>query len=400
MSTTAPDAAGNDPAGPLSTIGKDDGVRVLVAPDSFGGSLTAAEAAAAIATGWLRGAPGDDVEQIALSDGGPGFVDTLDHMLAGRMIEATARDPWLRPVRVEILLAGTTAYVESAQACGLHLVEPTRRRPELESTAGVADLLGAAVAAGAAKVVIGLGGSATNDGGAGLLDAAGVGLRGAAGEVLPPVPRHLDRLDHVELRPGWRPELELVAATDVENRLLGPDGATAVYGPQKGVAPAQIATFDTALRRLVDVVGRQVPGAAGLEALPGAGAAGGLGYGLFVLGARRQSGIELVLQAARLDERVARADLVVTGEGSFDNQSARGKVVSGVARLAQAGGTPCIVLAGRVGPLLGDDDHGLAGVYSVSEAAGSEEASLAEPARLLTDLAQAVSRLARAGSLF
>ncbi len=177
-----------------------------------------------------------------MSDGGPGFVDVLGPLLEAHRLEVTVRDPLLRPVRAHLLLEGTTAYVESAEACGLHLMGEATRRPLLQSTAGVADLLGAAIAAGARTVVIGLGGSATNDGGAGLLDACGVGLRDAGGGVLAPVPRHLGRLDHIELRPDWRPAAELVAATDVDNPLLGPEGATAVYGPQKGVASQRSAS--------------------------------------------------------------------------------------------------------------------------------------------------------------
>ena len=180
-------------------------MRVLVAPDSFGGSLTAAEAAAAIATGWARGAPADDVDEVPLSDGGPGFVDALAGVLGGRLVDVAARDPWLRPVRAQILLDGSTAYVESAQACGLHLVEAEKRHPASETTSGLADLLSAAIDAGATKVVVGLGGSATNDGGAGLLNERGVQLRDARGGELSPFPSSLALLDHVELGPSWRP---------------------------------------------------------------------------------------------------------------------------------------------------------------------------------------------------
>jgi glycerate kinase len=369
-------------------------MRVLVAPDGFGGTLTALQAAEAITTGWRRGAPQDEVDKAPLSDGGPGFLDVLAPLLQARRLEVTVRDPLLRPVRAHLLLDGSTAYVESAQACGLQLVASSMRRPDMQSTAGVGDLLDAAIAGGGRTVVVGLGGSATNDGGAGMLDARGVGMRGAGGGALTPLPRYLGLLDHLELRPDWRPDVELVAATDVDNPLLGPDGATTVYGPQKGVAPAELDVFESALRRLAEVVAREVPGAAGMELLPGAGAAGGLGYGLFVLGGRRESGIELVLGKARLSERIAEADLVVTGEGSFDGQSARGKVVAGVARLARDSGTRCIVLAGRVAHLSGElDAYGISAAYSVSEAAGSVEASLAEPARHVAALSEAVSRL-------
>jgi len=368
-------------------------MRVLIAPDGFSGSLTATEAAAAIAAGWRLGAPADEVEPVALSDGGPGFLDALDACMQGRRIDVTVRDPFGRPIGAHVLLDGTTAYVESAQACGLDLVDSLRRRPELESTAGVGDLVRAAAAAGAARtIVVGLGGSATNDGGAGLLDACGIEMRDGHDQPLEPVPARLGDLDHLETRHRWSPAGDLVAASDVDSPLLGAQGATAVFGPQKGVRPEDVERLDAALAHLVGVVSRDVPGAAGLEAHPGAGAAGGLGYGLLVLGARRRSGIDLVLEATRLADRVARADLVVTGEGSFDQQSLRGKVVTGVARLARVGGTPCIVLAGRVAlPAAAWEAVGITAAYSVSDEAGSEAASILAPARHLCALAARVA---------
>jgi glycerate kinase len=370
---------------------------VLVAADDFKDSLSSTEVAAAIAGGWRRGAPGDEVDAVSLSDGGPGFIDALASSIGGRRVAVTARDPLGRSVGAEVLLNGDTAYVESAQSCGLHLVAPPERRPELQSTAGVGDLVAAAIATGATRVIVGLGGSATNDGGAGLLDASGVGLRDRSGRGVQAIAARLHALHHVDLRQGWRPSAELVAAADVDNPLLGPDGATAVYGPQKGVRPEDVALLEAALAHLVDIVGRGVPGASGLEDRPGAGAAGGLGYGLFVLGASRRSGIDLVLGATHLGGRIARADLVVTGEGSFDQQSFHGKVVSGVARLARAAGTPCIVLAGRVAVPAGAlEAHAITAAYSASEEAGSEAASLAEPARHLSALAARVARLTRA----
>jgi glycerate kinase len=371
-------------------------MRVLVAPDGFKGSLTAAEAAAAMTAGWLAGAPAAELEQVALSDGGPGFLDAVAASIGGRRVDVTARDPFGRPVGAQVLLDGTTAYVESAQACGLLRVDPVLRRPELASTAGVADLIAAVVGAGATRVVVGLGGSATNDGGAGLLDGAGIGLRDGDDRPLLPVPARLGDLDHLEIAYAW-PAIGLVAASDVDNPLLGAEGATAVYGPQKGVHPEDVGHLDATLAHLVEVVAREVPGAAGLEHQPGAGAAGGLGYGLFVLGARRRSGIDLVLEVTHLADRIARADLVLTGEGSFDQQSLHGKVVAGVARLARATGTPCIVLAGRVTlPPSELQAAGIAAAYSASEEAGSEAASIAEPARYLSGLAARVSRLVRA----
>ncbi len=372
-------------------------MRVLIAPDDFKGSLNAGEAAAAMAAGWLAGAPDDEIEQVALSDGGPGFLDALAGSVDGRRLDVAARDPLGRPIAAQILLAGATAYVESARACGLGLVEPGRRHPESESTAGVADLLRAAHGAGVATIVVGLGGSATNDAGAGLLDACGLELQDDRGRRLEPIPARLNDLHHLDLTRRWQPSAELIVATDVDNPLLGPEGATAVYGAQKGVRAGAIEELDATLAHFVDVVARDVGGVAGFEHRPGAGAAGGLGYGMFVLGAGRRSGIELVLEATHLADRIARADVVLTGEGSFDEQSLHGKAVSGVAGLARACRTRCIVLAGRVtlsGPDLGH--AGVAAAYSAADEAGSESASMTEPVRSLRALAKRAAQLEHA----
>ena len=292
-------------------------MRILVAPDCFGGTLTAAEAAGAIAAGW---AGSGEVDRAPMSDGGPGFVEVLAGLGEVRTAEVTG--PLGAPVTARWRLHGTTAYVESAQACGLHLV--ATNDPEAASTAGVGELLAAVLAAGVTRVVVGLGGSATTDGGAGLLAA------------VPAVP----------------PGVELLAATDVDNPLLGEHGAARVFGPQKGADGSAVARLERRLRTLA--AGRP-------EAeLPGAGAAGGLGFALYVLGARRVSGADLVARVLGLDRRVAAADLVVTGEGRFDRTSLRGKVVGTVAGLARARDTPCVVLAGQVA--LGECDAAAAGV--------------------------------------
>lgn len=341
-------------------------MRVLIAPDSYAGTLSAAEAAAALAAGWHDGAPGDEVVEIPLSDGGPGFLEVLHAVLGGELVAASTTDPLGRPVDGQVLVAGDTAYVESAQACGLHLLAPPERDLFRASTAGVADLLVAAAGTGARRIVVGLGGSGTNDGGRGMLA----------------------RLDRAAVAGR-----ELVAATDVDNPLLGPAGAAATYGPQKGASRNDVLRLDAALAAFADEIESRDPALAGLRDRPGAGAAGGLGWALLSLGARRVSGVDLVLEVVDLAARVEGSGLAVTGEGSFDFQSLRGKVVSGVAAMAQAVGVPAVVIAGQVA--VGRREMAAAGVsaaYSLVEAAGSTEAALSRPAHWAQAVAEKVAR--------
>lgn len=340
----------------------------MVAPDKFGGTLSAVEAAQAIAAGWRVAAPGDALDLAPLSDGGPGFVDVLAAALPrARRSELAVQGPLGEAVVASYLLDGTTAYVESAQACGLHLLAPEQRDPTMTTTHGVGELVRAAVTAGATRVVVGLGGSATNDGGAGLVEALG-GLA------------------------GWPllPDVDLVAATDVDAPLLGLHGASAVFGPQKGATHEQVLQLDARLEGWADEL-EAVAGVA-VRDLPGAGAAGGLGAALFALGAAREPGLALVARLVRLAQRVTRADLVVTGEGRFDATSLRGKVVSGVAAAAAEVGLPCLVLAGEV--TVGRREAAAAGIdatYAVADAVGVE-ASLEAPAQELAALAERVAR--------
>jgi glycerate kinase len=372
-------------------------MRVVMAPDGFGGTLSPAQAAAALAEGWRRLAPADEVELVPLSDGGPGFVDVLATALPdAERRPVTVEDALARPVEAEFLLDGTTAYVESAQACGLHLLQSQERDPKRATTYGVGQLLRAALDAGATRIVVGLGGSATNDGGAGMLAALGLQRLDAEGERLPPGPAALRRLERLSgtLDPRLA-EVELVAASDVESPLLGLYGASSVFGPQKGASREDVALLDGALTRWADVL------EASLDVVvrdrPGAGAAGGLGAALFVAGASMQPGIALVQDAVGLDDRVSRADLVVTGEGSFDSQSLVGKVVSGVARTAGQHAVPCVVLAGDV--QLGRREAAAAGVeqaWSLVELVGRERA-MSDAAAALAELAAHVAAQWSAG---
>ena len=361
-------------------------MRILVAPDKFAGTLTASQAAAAIAAGWRTIRPHDELDLVPLSDGGPGFVETLHRALGGELRAVEVSGPLGAPVGGSLLQTGDRIYLESATACGLDLLPPDGRDPERATTYGVGELLMAALASGAAEIVAGLGGSASNDGGAGLLAALGAepagGLRAGGGS--------LADLAAVNLAPARAAtgRATLVAATDVDNPLLGPQGATAVYAPQKGATRDQVARLEAALAHWVERTGD--PRAAGR---PGAGAAGGLGFGLFLLGATRVSGIQLVLDAVGLADRAAVADLVITGEGALDWQSQRGKVVSGAAWVSQRAARPCVVIAGSIE--LGRREIASMGVdaaYSITELAGSVPAAKVDAADYLRALAGRVAR--------
>jgi glycerate kinase len=366
-------------------------VQVLLAPDGFGGTLTPAQAAAAMAQGGRAAAPSDVLDVAPLSDGGPGLLEVLAAALPdARRRAVPVADPLSRPVEAGLLLDGPTAYVESAAACGLHLLADDERDPLRTTTYGVGQLLSAALDAGATRIVVGLGGSATNDGGAGMLQALGLAGVDAAGVPLPAgggalreVARCVGRVDE-----RWA-EVELVAATDVDSPLLGLYGASAIFGPQKGAGREQVALLDAALSRWADALERHT--GTRVRDLPGAGAAGGLGAALLALGARRVSGLGLVAGLVGLADRVAQADLVVTGEGTFDGSSLAGKVVSGVAGLAAEHALPCLVLAGAV--RVGRREAAAAGVeaaYSMTESVGAQ-AALAHPARELAALTARVA---------
>lgn len=367
------------------------GVRVLICPDKFAGTLSAPDVASAVASGWLACAPGDDLVERPLSDGGPGFVEVLSGAVGGRLLPVETVDPLGRPARGEVLLSGTTAYLESAQACGLHLLTKQERNPNITTSYGLGLLMAAAVEAGAAELVIGLGGSAVNDGGAGLLAALGAAPIDVAGHALPYGGMFLNSAVALDGQPRLR-QARIVAATDVDNPLTGLYGASKVYGPQKGATEEDVFRLDAALEQFAGVLERAF-GVTGLTVAPGGGAAGGIGAALIALGGRVTSGIGLVSALIGLEKELDAADLVITGEGSFDHQSLRGKVVAGIAGGARDRGLPCVVVCGR--NETGYREAAGAGVtetLSLTDHFGSEEIALAEPARGLRELAERLSR--------
>ncbi len=363
-------------------------VRILIAPDKFAGTLSALEAAQAVADGWHRTDPSARTELLPLSDGGPGFVEVLHTALGGEVHRAEVTGPLGAPVTAEYLLDGDTAYVESAQACGLHLVPAEDRDPGRTTTHGVGELVAHAVRAGARTVVVGLGGSSTNDAGAGLLAALGATPSDHLGHGGGTLAEHVDAVDLEAARQAVA-GVRLVAATDVDNPLLGIHGASAVFGPQKGADPDQVQRLDAALAAFAD----RVDPDKGTRDVPGAGAAGGLGFALLLLGGTVESGISRVLDSVRLAERLDGADLVITGEGSFDSQSLRGKLPHGVAQVASGHGVPCIVTAGAV--KVGRAEAAEAGItetYSLVESSGSVEAAMNRSAEELRALAADIAR--------
>ncbi len=352
-------------------------VRVVVAPDKFAGTLSAGEAAEAMRLGWLDRRPADQVRCLPMSDGGPGFCEVLAASLPGaRRRPVPTSDPLGRPVTADLLVdeggGERVSYVESALAVGLHLLVAAERDPERTSSAGLAALLSEAARNGATRIVVGLGGSATNDGGAGLLSA-------------------LAAADHAH--PGLIDAIratDLVIATDVDNPLLGPNGATAVFGPQKGASREAVMRLEGRMQAWV----RRQGGWADVVDLPGAGAAGGLGAALFWLGGHRVAGARVVADAVGLQQAVGEADLVVTGEGTYDATSLRGKVTAEVARAAQEAALPCLVIAGQLA--VGEREaaaHGIDGSVATAELAGSVGAAMQAPAQWVR---AAAARLASA----
>ncbi|MGA8986631.1 glycerate kinase [Aeromicrobium sp.] len=363
-------------------------MKVLVAPDAFGGTLTAPQAARAIIEGWHRHAPDDELTVAAMADGGPGFVDVLHQGIGGRLDVVAVRGPVGVEVTVTVLHADGTAYVESAQACGLHLADPPD--PMHASTYGVGQAVDSAITAGAQRIVVGLGGSGTNDGGAGMLAALGA----VADVPLDAGPAGLTGITQIDLAPA-RSRLdgvELVVAADVDLGLLGMFGATKTFGPQKGLSDEQIITVDGLLDRFVVAACGSTPAERRIADAKSAGAAGGLGFALMLLGGNVVSGIGLVAHAVGLTAQAAAHDLVVTGEGTYDFSSRAGKVVFGVATVAAAAARPCIVLAGQVS--VGSREMRAMGVesaYAVADVVGLVS-SMREPSAGLATLAERVAR--------
>jgi len=324
-------------------------LKILVVPDKFKGTLTSAAAAECIRRGWLRSRPGDAVECLPMSDGGDGFGEVLGTLLGAETRHCQTVDAAGQPrtARWWFQAARRLAIVESAQVIGLALLPTGQFHPFTLDTRGLAAVLRDATEAGATSILVGIGGSATNDAGFGLASALGWTFLDGAGRVIHRWP-DLARLQEVRPPQANKPLAPIVVAVDVGNPLLGPQGASRIYGPQKGLRAEDMEAAESALGQLVEVLER-----AGMPARadqPGAGAAGGLGYGLAAFAhARLENGFARYAEAVDLRSRVAAVDLVISGEGSLDQSTLMGKGVGGVARLCQQLGVPCLGLTGLLG---------------------------------------------------
>lgn len=369
-------------------------MRVVVAPDKFKGSLTAEQVVAHVAAGLRRVVPDVEVVGVPVADGGEGTVDAA--LAAGyRAVDVEVTGPLGVPVTARYAARDDVAVVEMAAASGLALTAADVDAARTSGTAGTGELLAHATGGGATTVVLGVGGSASTDGGAGMLRALGARLLDDVGAPVGPGGAGLATLASADLAPARErlAGVELVLATDVDNPLLGPQGAAAVYGPQKGADAATVVELEAGLTRLVRVLG-----AAEEASRPGAGAAGGLGFGAFLLGARRRVGVEVVLELVGFADALAGADLVVTGEGSLDAQSLHGKTPVGVAGAARAVGVPTVAVAGRRD--VADDALRAAGIVDVLALTDVEpdvQRCIAEAGPLLEDVAEQLARRHLAG---
>lgn len=378
--------------------------RVLICPNAFKGSLTAAQAAEAI-DGGIRTAgrelPVSEIStvQLPLADGGDGTLETLVEATGGAIHRMTVRGPLGAPVNAAWgRLGGSnsdTAVIEMAAASGLRLLRPDAYDARRASTYGTGELMSAAIEAGCRTLIVGIGGSATNDGGAGMAQALGARLLNRQGRGLPPGGAALRELERIDVGGVRLPRgVKVRVACDVDNPLIGADGASAIYGPQKGADAAAVAELESALRHygglLKDQLGADVANA------PGAGAAGGLGAGLMAFcGAKLEPGTELILDVTGFDECLKGCWLVVTGEGRLDGQTARGKVIAGVARHARAQGVPVVAIAGTIDrgaeellrPL------GLTVALATVDGPMSLEAAIGDAYRLLAAAAERAIRL-------
>ncbi|MFI8419135.1 glycerate kinase [Streptomyces sp. NPDC085479] len=368
---------------------------VLVAADKFKGSLTAVQVAERVTAGLRKVVPGLSVEALPVADGGDGTVAAA--VAAGfERREVRVAGPVGTPVTAAFALRGTTAVVEMAEASGLQLLPAGTFAALTATTYGSGELLRAALDAGATTIVFGVGGSATTDGGAGMLAALGARFLDAAGEPVGPGGAALAELasaDLSDLDPRFA-EVEFILASDVDNPLTGPKGAPAVYGPQKGASPEDVETLDAALAHFARVLEKAIgPKAGELAASPGAGGAGGIGYGALLLGASFRPGIELMLEVLGFAPALERATLVITGEGSLDEQTLHGKAPAGVAAAARAAGKEVVAVCGRLA--LPPETLGAAGIrraYPLSALEPDPAKSIPNAGPLLEEVASHIAR--------
>lgn len=378
-------------------------MRIVIAPQSFKGSLTAAEAGRAIAEGARAVYPEAEIDVVPIADGGEGTVQALVDATGGQFVERMVTGPLGEPVQAVFGLPGDgqTAVIEMAASSGLPLVPPERRDPRITTTYGVGELIQAALEEGRRHLIIGIGGSATNDGGAGMAQALGAKLLDSEGKDIEPGGAALAKLATIDVRTMDERLRDCVVevACDVNNPLCGERGASAVYGPQKGATPEMVKQLDAALAHYAEVIERDLGVA--VRDVPGAGAAGGLGAGLIAfLHAQLRPGAQIVLEAVKLEKHLRGADLVITAEGQIDAQTAYGKSVGAVAELAKRYGLPVLALAGGLGERYQDVYAlGVDAVAALPSRPMTLEYAMEHAAALLRDCTERALKLVRLGGL-
>lgn len=372
-------------------------MKIVIAPDSFKGSLTAKQVGDAIAAGVRKALPDSDIVIKPMADGGEGTLQCLVDATGGKILQATVKNPLGRQITAEfgILGDGKTCVIEMAAASGLYLIDASERNPLVTTTYGFGQLIKAGLDLGCRRFILGIGGSATNDGGAGMLQALGFALLDGDGQPLAfggGELHKLERIDSSSADPRLS-ECVFTIACDVDNPFVGPNGASHVFGPQKGATPEMVKLLDDNLRHFADVI-EQTRGIA-IHDLPGTGAAGGVAGALLAfLNGELKSGIQIVSETTRLAEAMEGADLVFTGEGQVDHQTAQGKTPCGVAKLAHQRGIPVIVLAGSIGTgIEALYKHGVTAVASIINKPMTLEQAMAQTAGLLEQAAEQLTRI-------
>ncbi|MGF7400756.1 glycerate kinase [Thermoanaerobacterium thermosaccharolyticum] len=370
-------------------------MKILVAPDSFKGSLSSKEVLKAISEG-IRRAIDAEIAGLPIADGGEGTVDALITSLGGKIIDVDVLGPLGNVVKGYFgVLNDGTAVIEMAASSGLNLVPNDMRNPLITTTYGVGQLIKEALDKGCRKFIIGLGGSATNDGGAGMIQALGVKLLDEDGKDIPYGGGNLHKLKKVDTSSIDKRvyESSFIVASDVTNPLCGEYGASAVYGPQKGATPEMVEILDDNLRHYASVV-KETLGKDFLD-VPGAGAAGGLGFSLMAfLNAKIRSGIDIVMEASNIDEKIKSCDIIITGEGNTDFQTAYGKAPAGIARIAKKYGKPVVILSGGLGKNYKDlYDVGVTSMFSIVDRPMTLQEAMINAKKLISDRAEDIIRI-------
>ena len=377
-------------------------MKIVIAPDSYKGSIYASDAARAMEVGVRRVLPDAEVVLVPVADGGDGTLETLVETSGGRIITSDVTGPLGEPVSAQwgAMGDGVTAVAEMARTSGLALVRLEDRDPLNATTYGLGEVILEALDAGFRRFILGIGGSATNDAGAGMAQALGVRLLDAGGAELPPGGAALARLASVDAS-GLDPraaDADFDVACDVNNPLTGPEGASAVYGPQKGATPEMVEQLDAALANFAEVVKRDL--GADVDGVPGSGAAGGLGGGIMAfLEGRLRPGVDIVLDTVDLASRLDGADLIITGEGCMDFQTVYNKAPIGVARLAGERNIPVIGVSGSLGDGFTDvHEYGIAAAVAITHAPMTLDEATDRVAELIASATEQALRLVRVGA--